>query len=148
MFSLSVLSREKQFCSFYNLRMYTHIPISCNSTCYSTSTYPLVTAPPLHNTSTPQHIHSTPHPPTTRPTQYYTSPLSSKQHDSPFSPPTPPQSTSHHLQVIGGLNQDRLTIAVARELEAAFGGWVDPSEKYKMYKYEALRGFPPASPDK
>lgn len=45
------------------------------------------------------------------------------------------------VQIIGGVNQDRLTIAVARELEAAFGGWVDPTEKYKMYKYEPIRGM-------
>ncbi|XP_063676475.1 fatty-acid amide hydrolase 2-B-like isoform X2 [Bolinopsis microptera] len=46
------------------------------------------------------------------------------------------------VQVIGGVNQDRLTIAVARELEKAFGGWVDPTEKYKVYKYEPIRGMP------
>ncbi|XP_047105781.1 fatty-acid amide hydrolase 2-A [Schistocerca piceifrons] len=31
------------------------------------------------------------------------------------------------IQVIGGMNQDHLTIAVANELEKAFGGWVPPS---------------------
>lgn len=31
------------------------------------------------------------------------------------------------IQVIAGLTQDRLTIAVANELEKAFGGWVPPS---------------------
>ena len=30
------------------------------------------------------------------------------------------------LQVVGGLNQDRLCLAVACELERAFGGWVAP----------------------
>lgn len=30
------------------------------------------------------------------------------------------------IQVIAGRNQDRLTIAVARELEKAFNGWVPP----------------------
>ena len=50
--------------------------------------------------------------------------------------------TNTLLQIIGGVNQDRLTIAVARELETAFGGWVDPTEKYKVYKYEPIRGMP------
>ncbi|CAK9812011.1 Fatty-acid amide hydrolase 2 [Anthophora quadrimaculata] len=31
------------------------------------------------------------------------------------------------IQVVGGLNQDRLTIAVAEELERGFGGWVPPA---------------------
>lgn len=31
------------------------------------------------------------------------------------------------IQVVGGPNQDRLTLAVAEELEKAFGGWVPPS---------------------
>lgn len=30
------------------------------------------------------------------------------------------------LQVIAGRNQDRLCLAIARELEKAFGGWVEP----------------------
>lgn len=30
------------------------------------------------------------------------------------------------LQVIAGRNQDRLCLAVAKELESAFGGWVEP----------------------
>jgi len=42
------------------------------------------------------------------------------------------------LQIIGGPNRDRLTIAVARALEKEFGGWVDPEEKYKMYKHETM----------
>lgn len=31
------------------------------------------------------------------------------------------------IQVVGGLNQDRLTLAVASEIEKGFGGWVPPS---------------------
>jgi len=31
------------------------------------------------------------------------------------------------ISVVGALNQDHLTLAVARELEKAFGGWVSPS---------------------
>lgn len=31
------------------------------------------------------------------------------------------------VQVVGGINSDHLTIKVAEELEAAFGGWVPPS---------------------
>ena len=31
------------------------------------------------------------------------------------------------VQVVGGKNMDRLTIAVAREAERLFGGWVPPS---------------------
>lgn len=31
------------------------------------------------------------------------------------------------LQVISGLHQDRLTIAVCEELERGFGGWVPPT---------------------
>lgn len=31
------------------------------------------------------------------------------------------------IQVIGNVNQDRLCLAVARELEKAFGGWIPPS---------------------
>lgn len=31
------------------------------------------------------------------------------------------------IQVVGNINQDRLTLAVALELEKAFGGWVVPS---------------------
>ncbi|XP_054715243.1 fatty-acid amide hydrolase 2-like [Uloborus diversus] len=32
------------------------------------------------------------------------------------------------IQVVGAQNRDRLTIAVARELEKAFGGWVSPCD--------------------
>ncbi|KFM68941.1 Fatty-acid amide hydrolase 2, partial [Stegodyphus mimosarum] len=32
------------------------------------------------------------------------------------------------IQVIGGLNKDRVTIAAARELEKAFGGWISPCD--------------------
>ncbi|XP_076674187.1 fatty-acid amide hydrolase 2 [Andrena cerasifolii] len=31
------------------------------------------------------------------------------------------------IQIVGGLHQDRLTIAVAEELERGFGGWVPPA---------------------
>lgn len=31
------------------------------------------------------------------------------------------------IQVVGNINQDRLTLAVALELEKAFGGWVPGS---------------------
>ncbi|KOC67138.1 Fatty-acid amide hydrolase 2 [Habropoda laboriosa] len=31
------------------------------------------------------------------------------------------------IQIVGGLNQDHLTIAVAEELERGFGGWVPPA---------------------
>lgn len=36
---------------------------------------------------------------------------------------------SYVLQVVGGLHQDHLTIAVAEELERGFGGWVPPTIK-------------------
>ena len=36
-------------------------------------------------------------------------------------------SLSDPLQVVGNLNNDHLTLAVAAELERAFGGWVCPS---------------------
>ncbi|XP_042907176.1 fatty-acid amide hydrolase 2-B [Parasteatoda tepidariorum] len=32
------------------------------------------------------------------------------------------------IQVIGGMNRDSLTIAAARELEKAFGGWISPCD--------------------
>lgn len=34
------------------------------------------------------------------------------------------------LQVIAGRNQDRLCLAVAEELERAFGGWIEPGTSY------------------
>lgn len=34
------------------------------------------------------------------------------------------------LQAVGGLYQDHLTLAVAEELEKAFGGWVLPPISY------------------
>ncbi|XP_058465337.1 fatty-acid amide hydrolase 2-like [Malaya genurostris] len=38
-----------------------------------------------------------------------------------------PEELPIGLQVIGNLNQDRLCLAVASELERAFGGWVSPN---------------------
>lgn len=32
------------------------------------------------------------------------------------------------VQVVGAMNRDHLTIAVAQELEKAFGGWIPPSK--------------------
>ena len=32
------------------------------------------------------------------------------------------------IQVVGGMHMDRLTIAVAKELEKAFGGWSSPAK--------------------
>jgi hypothetical protein len=32
-----------------------------------------------------------------------------------------------HFQAVASLNQDHLTLAVALEMEKAFGGWVPPS---------------------
>lgn len=37
------------------------------------------------------------------------------------------------LQVIGGRNQDRLCLAVAKELEQVFGGWVEPGTSFKNF---------------
>ena len=33
------------------------------------------------------------------------------------------------FQVIGGMHQDKLTIAVAAQLEKAFGGWKCPAKQ-------------------